>query len=112
MKDPNLTVDEKEKEEGPLRGHGDEGEEKIWVSFNRRLLKTTDDVSLECLCRLVTAFRPGLRETNTNDLFDTTPKEKQRRPDGDTAHFNEMKKIIANKTHQCQSQVRCKTWWT
>jgi len=117
MKDPNLTADEKKKEKalyeamemkarrrslGNIRFIGELYNlnmltVKIMHGCVRRLLKTTDDESLECLCRLVTTVGQDF-ERQTNDLFKTTPKEKQGGLTEIPVYFNEMKKIIANKT--------------
>jgi len=117
MKDPNLTANEKKKEKalyeameikarrrslGNIRFIGELYNlnmltVKIMHGCVRRLLKTTDDESLECLCRLVTTVGQNF-ERQTNDLFKTTPKEKQGGLKEIPVYINEMKKIIANKT--------------
>ena len=61
-----------------------------------RLLKTTDDESLECLCRLVTTVGQEF-EKETTQKMKTIPKEEHKNLRDINVYFAEMKKIISSK---------------
>ena len=77
------------------------------------LLMTTDDESIECLCRLITTIGQVL-EKETVKKMSTTPKERIASMGirEIAFYFTEMKKIIAEKVISARVRFLMQTSWT